>query len=27
LFPSWLEHKTSENRSNMPRVSIAFNAK
>ena len=27
LFPSWLEHKTSENRSDHPRVSIAFNAK
>ena len=27
LFPSWLEHKTSENRSDKLRVSIAFNAK
>ena len=27
LFPSWMEHKTSENRSDLPRVSLAFNAK
>ena len=25
LFPSWLEHYTEENRSPVPRISIAFN--
>ena len=27
LFPSWLEHKTTENRSDNLRVSVAFNAR